>query len=125
MKPYLINYLKCVACGSEELGLEAMEVIESSLTDEELYPLELSGKTSEGYSTEIEKGKIKCNKCGQVYPIVKGIPRMYAGTEKDYRVDNVSTEKIRNDKGVKHVQKSFSRENGFRNTNCCNERRVD
>ncbi|GEM_PF-1591593 len=110
MKPYLINYLKCVACGSKELSLEAMETRETPLTTEELSVLRQSGKSSDGYSTEIESGEIKCNKCGQVYPVVNGIPRMYSGAEKDYRVDNVSTEKIRNDKDVKHVQKSFSRE---------------
>lgn len=110
MKPHLINYLKCVACDSGKVKIEIVEQTDSPLTEAEIGVLRYTGKPIEGYSVEIKKGYVICGECGQKYPIVNGIPRMYAGAEKDYKVEDLTTEKIRNDKDVKHVQKSFSKE---------------
>jgi ubiquinone/menaquinone biosynthesis C-methylase UbiE/uncharacterized protein YbaR (Trm112 family) len=110
MKPVLIQYLKCISCDSSELRVKNEESKEIILTDEEIKTIKNMGKDIDGYFKDITKGILECQKCGQKYPVVNSIPRMYTGAEKDFGIDEVSTDKIRNDKDVKHVQKSFSKE---------------
>ena len=44
------------------------------------------GKSPDDYNKEIVRGILECVNCGQKYPVVNSIQRMYTGAEKNYEI---------------------------------------
>jgi ubiquinone/menaquinone biosynthesis C-methylase UbiE/uncharacterized protein YbaR (Trm112 family) len=107
MKPALLNFLACFECGSP-FELESLLERPVGLSPEECAVMTSSYRDRAQYEREIISGRLHCAKCGLVFPIVRGIPRIYKEAPKTFGLDESRALKENKDEG--HVQTTFSRE---------------
>jgi len=111
LKPALLKYLRCVACGLP-LEIKVLNQRAVSLSPEEAELLRESGRTESEYKVEILTGALSCHGCGAAYPIAEGVPRLYREAEKDFPINGLylTTAGLPVNKNERRIQKSFSRE---------------
>lgn len=112
MKPVLMHYLRCPECKSS-LQIEVYEQRPVTLTEAEREVIQRRQFDPAAYETEVMRGALTCQACNATFPIVAGVPRLYKGAEKDLPLaenSNLTTENLKRQKSVQHVQASFSRE---------------
>ena len=76
MKYGLLEWLVCPACRASDLRLETRRTSANRTWAGQLDEGTPGYDPSTGELVEVEEGSLTCPECGQVYPIVDGVPRM-------------------------------------------------
>ncbi|MFB0564539.1 MAG: methyltransferase domain-containing protein [Candidatus Aminicenantaceae bacterium] len=119
MKPALLQFLKCIHCGSA-LTIEIFDQQSVNLRDEEKELILQTNRNIYEYETEILNGILVCSECGTVFPVSNGVPRIYKDAEKDFPLDRhyrlsageiIKDQEERNiQEGERKIKRSFSSE---------------